>query len=406
MKHIILFAISIVFSAITVIQAQNSNTLDTVTTNSFYKSPIDKARELRLNGDVDEAEAIYNSIIEKNGRDVDALVGRGFCRTRKVERLDEALADFQNVIVMTPGYVDAYIGAAVVLKRKGENEKADQMLTQCEQACESNTNKLRYLAESAWRESFFPIARKIDKNYGMTPERKLIPHPNKITPSCATSWLETGPDWDMLGLDYSYRSMPDTTWYCGFEEWWRYDTTDWTAQLGASHRRNNFWSANYFFDFSDIPGFLAEQKHSATVNMRVYRSTIFGIGPRLAKYNGHWSKKMKVSLTQNYRNWFADYSYSFGRDSHDHKSGSHALSTGYNLAQQLSLTVGVSTGDETVETGRAGHYTFRSDTVDSFFVRSELYLTGTMGVSAAYLIEDRNSDLFRREARLSAFKMF
>lgn len=371
-----------------------------------YLKLLTEARNLRLDGFVDDAEKIYKSLLEKNDRDVDALAGLAFCKLRDKKRMDSAMADFLRVIELSPDYVDAYIGAAICYRRKDDREAGRLIMNKCREVCRDNEGKSRYLAITAWREGYFPLARSIDEQYKPDTIRDLVGNPTTVRLSAGHSWLENQDDWDEISLSVDHRLRPDITLGGDYSRWWRYGENDFIAGLDASYRYDDTWSGNYGFAFSDIGGFLAEQRHEATLRYRLYRSTYIYAGPRFARYSGDWSRRGRMGLTGYWKDFYLDGSYAAGIDTKDENVSSYSVTVGYDYELRYSLAAGFSSGDETVEFEQGGDIQFRSDTVDSIFARASVYFTETTGISISGLVEERNNELFRRELSLTLFHSF
>lgn len=371
-----------------------------------YKTTLDKARTLRLDGFTDDAEKIYNELLEKNPNDVDAIAGIGFCKLRDAKRLDEALEDFLRVVELSPLYVDAYIGAAICYKRNGNRGALETILQECREVCKEDEKKSRYLATTAWREGYFPLARDLDDEYPPEKDRTLTKDPWNLRLTYGHSWLERGNDWDEIRLSGSCRVRPDITLSGEYDQWWRYGDSDYSLGAGASYRHDYRWSGRYSYEFSDTNGFLAEQRHSATIEYRLYRSLHVYCGPRLARYSSDWSRRLKAGATAYSRHFFADGNYSFGTDTKNVSVNGYSVSAGYYYELRYSLTAGYSHGDETVDFLRNDELIFRSDIVEAYFLRGSLNFTETFGCSLGGMQEYRNSNLFRRELTLTLFKSF
>ncbi|MFN4040175.1 MAG: YaiO family outer membrane beta-barrel protein [Brevundimonas sp.] len=64
-----------------------------------------------------------NTVLQSRPGDVDARLNRGLCLLA-LNRLDEAEADFESVLVDAPDYVDAFLGLAGVAQRRGDLSRA------------------------------------------------------------------------------------------------------------------------------------------------------------------------------------------------------------------------------------------------------------------------------------------
>ena len=251
-----------------------------------YKETMDRARDLRLNGDVDQALLLYEGVLAENDDDVDALVGRGYCLIREAERLDEALADFLKVVQLSPTYIDAHIGAAIVYRRRSDHDAGREILLLAEEASQGKTSRLHYLANSAWREGQFVMARRLDKENGKEEGRKLVDEPFTISPRYAHYWLERGEDWDRVGIGGTWRARPDWAFSGGYDWHWRYGDSDWVSRAGASYKHDAIQSYRYSYTFSDSPGFLVRQKHRASGSWNIWPSGGLNAGYSRGNYGG------------------------------------------------------------------------------------------------------------------------
>mgnify|MGYP001320472913 FL=1 len=74
---------------------------------SSQELKIDKANELAQKGDYLSAIRAYTAILNKNPKDVNALLGRGLTYLY-TEQSDSAITDFSRVILINPKVADAY----------------------------------------------------------------------------------------------------------------------------------------------------------------------------------------------------------------------------------------------------------------------------------------------------------
>jgi YaiO family outer membrane protein len=73
----------------------------------------------RRAGRHDAALIKLNTVLQSRPSDVDARLNRGLCLLA-LNRLDEAEADFETVLVEAPDYVDAWLGLARLAQRRGD----------------------------------------------------------------------------------------------------------------------------------------------------------------------------------------------------------------------------------------------------------------------------------------------
>jgi YaiO family outer membrane protein len=371
-----------------------------------YKEKMARARELRLTGHTEEALVLYDEILEQSHRDVDALVGRGYCYVRNSDHIDKALADFEKVIVLVPTYVDAYVGAAIVHRRKGDWDKAEAAFLQCEEACADNAKRKRYLATAAWQEGQFRIARRLDKEYPPEPERVLTKEPTRVSVNVGHYWLERGEDWDVTGVSVSHRVRPDVSVSASFKGWMRYGDSDSVGSLGASYRHTSRSSISYKTRFSDSSGFLVDRSHRVMAKYDLFKRTKVGLGASASKYSVNWSEKVQFQIKQKLDNFHVGYKLSTGRDTKDQDVSSHSFEAGYRRDQLYSLTASYRWGDETVEVESGDDFEFRTDDVETARISVGYYINDLTSLNAGYMHEWRNSDLYRRGVTLSASRRF
>lgn len=372
-----------------------------------YLKTLTEARRLRLDGFPDKAEQIYMDLLDVNKDDVDALAGLGFCKLRDKDGLDAALLYFNRVIELSPEYIDAYIGAAICFKRRHQLDLLQDVLDQCAKACAADESKMRYLAVTAWREGYFPLAREIDRYFHPLPDRdRLMAEPMDLSLGYAYSWLENQSDWEHVSASFSWYLRPDFRIGADADQWWRYGSDDFSVGIDALYRHDYRKSISYGFEFSDYGGFLAEQKHDLTARYRLYRGLYIYGGPRASRYDGDWSERLKAGFTVYWNALFLDSHYSFGEDTSNQNVEGYGVSAGFTRELRYGLTAAYGRADETVDYERGGETLFRSDDVESFSLRVQYYLTARTYISLGGLEEVRNSSLFRREASVSVSHSF
>ncbi len=384
------------------------NSLAQIEKPESYRDRLERARRLRIEGHVEEALTIYNAMLEKSHRDVDALVGRGYCYTRDSETLDHALTDFEKAIVLTPTYIDAYIGAATVLRRQGKWDEAGQILLKCEKANANNPSRLRYLAITAWRESQFILARRLDEENPPEKGREILSRPSRVSTSYSYHNLTRNrDDWHSLGAKLSHKPRPDASLSVGFKNWWRYGKTDWSARFGASYRHSYRTSLSYDGAFSDKGGFLADQKHKVMARRKLFKRARLGAGISFKNYGNDWSERYILEARQTAGNFFGRYKYSWGTDSKDEDVETHSFSLGYEKELRYSISATYTDAEETIEIPiGADDFDFLNEDVDTISIRVSYYFTHATGIYLGWTYETREEELFRRAHSISAFHRF
>lgn len=371
-----------------------------------YEARFQQATTYRLAGQTRQAVEIFNQMLEKNPKDADARVGRGFSRLRD-GHLDLALEDFRKTIDASPTYVDAYVGASAVHRRQGRPAESRALLDECARACAGRTNSLKYLAESAWREGHFKLARSLDSRYPRNPDRTLVPRPNTVYLSYSHDWPKYGDEWDSAGFTFARRERPDLSWSIGAREYGRYGTDDFDVSAGATYRHRDGLGASYGGVFSDDRGFLAEQKHRLVVNADTWHGAEVNIGADLSYYDGpRWSRRGVIGLRQDIGNWFARAGLSAGQDSNDKEVFSYSLGIGYEKESRYAIALSFSKGNETIEIERADGFEFRDDDVRSLSLQCRYYFTPEIGTMFGGSHEWRNGEDFRDGVSFALFTSF
>lgn len=371
-----------------------------------YKERMARARELRLTGHTDEALELYNVTLEQSHRDVDALVGRGYCYIRQSDHVEQALADFDKAITLVPTYVDAYIGAAIVHRRRGNWKEVEAIFLRCEEACVDNAKRKRYLASAAWRERQFILARRLDDEYPPEPDRVLDKTPSRVTVSTGLYWLERGEDWNVFGLSASHKVRPDFTVSASIREWLRYGENDLIFGAGVSYRHSYRSSISYRTYASDPSGFLAERKHRVMGKYDLFKRTTVGGGISASNYGEDWSRRLLLSVKQKVDNFHASYRLSTGHDTKGQNVAGHTIAAGYSSDLRYSLSASYRWGEETVDLERGDRFEFRTDRVETARISGTYYINDLTSVSAGYMREWREGELFRRGVSLSATRRF
>lgn len=89
-------------------------------------SPIDEARQARINGDPASAIAVLEGLLSQKPDDVDALVQIGFAHLARGDLLAAEYA-FSETLRLAPDYADATLGLAYVAFRREELEDAEAL---------------------------------------------------------------------------------------------------------------------------------------------------------------------------------------------------------------------------------------------------------------------------------------
>lgn len=368
-----------------------------------YTQSMDRARELRTSGDFNKAKNIYEKILNQDPDNADALVGRGFCLFF-LDMNDRALRDFQKAVRLVPDYVDAYVGQAKVFKRRGKWRRAEAVLEKCLKALEGDEEKLRYLAVSAWREGFFHLARRLDREYPPVESRQLIEKPNIVYFTYSYDWVENRDNWRMEKSTFVRRLRPDLSWRISLGRYHRYGQEDKEMGAGMSYRYSNRLGFSYDLFLSGGSNFLADQRHQPKMNFLALPATSIGLGADFLEYDGDWAKLARMELKKNLDNWYGKYSLIIGKDSKSQNVDTSIFEVGYSREKNYRFRLGFSAGDETVE--EAGARELSQDRVRSVYAVSRYFVTSSWGLIGSLSREWRDNKIFRSSASLSVFKRF
>ncbi len=369
-----------------------------------YEALMKRARELRTSGRPLEAEKIYDGILAKNANDSDALTGRGFCRLTDRARGSQALADFEKVISLAPDYVDAYVGKAIVHRRRTDRAAARETLEACRAALGDDEEKQRYLAESCWREGHFVLARTLDRNYPPRPERKLIDLPNEIYVTVTQDWVRHRSGWQSQGVTYVRRFRPDLTWWISETRYRRNRDDDLETGTGVSYRPTYALTLSYELYLANRADFLSDQKHRLKADILVLPNTVLGAGADLNGYGSDWATTGRLELTRYFRSCYGKYTLLTGKDANDENVSTSILEFGCDKELNYGFRVGYATGNESVETGSAN--VFSEDRIDTAFASLRYCVDPTWGFILGASYEWRDHDPYRTGASLTLFKRF
>ena len=363
-----------------------------------YDEKMSAALSLRHADNSEEAEKIYSGIIAVNSNDVDALVGRGFCRIRTASTFNEAEADFQAVIELAPSYIDAYYGLALIYKRSGRWNEAKAILGLAAERC-SGDEAIQYLADICWRVGHLPLARSIDLRPLAQSTRKVKGYREELYLSYTYDWVEDRPDWYQGGAVFIHHPRPDLNVGVSFFKYRRNEEYDEQLGFGASYRHDMNLSFDYQSFFSLDKNFLAYQKHHPSFSYSLPSSTVVGAGLRLDEYDNGWARVGRFNMRQYMRAFYAEYSILTGYDNLDRSVTTHIARLGYEGDGILSGYLGYSSGAETLE--QAGGSGFSDQLVESLFVSLKYFVSPRYSIILSYGPEYRDSELFRTTGAVS-----
>lgn len=369
-----------------------------------YEERMQAALESCNEGRIEEALTLYDQILAQNPQDVDALVRRGFCLLRQRENFDRARADFQKVVDLTPTYVDAYYGLALIYRRTGEWAMARQILEQAQGHIVDNQDALDYLASISWQVGHLPLARSIDTMPAGERTLELRGFRNELFLNSSYDWVEDRPDWYHAGFSYTRHLRPDLVGGFSFHQYRRNDMDDGEIGLHFAYRWNMHLSLEYQGLFGTERNFLAIQKHRPTLVFSLPTFTVLGIGMRWDEYESGWSNVARLSLKQYYRIYYGEYTLLTGKDNFDQSVTTHIGRLGFEKDEKLFGHIGYSYGDETLD--QFGSSVFSDQLVESLFFNIRYFVDKTWGIVVAGGSEYRDDQLFRTTAALSVFFRF
>ncbi len=363
-----------------------------------YDEKMSAALSLRLADKSEEAETIYSGIIAVKSNDVDALVGRGFCRIRTPSEFEGAEADFRAVIELAPSYIDAYYGLALIYKRTGRWSEAKAILGLAA-AHSSGDEATQYLADICWQIGHLTLARSIDLRPLAQSMRKVRGYREELYLSYIYDWVEDRPDWYQGGAVFIHHPRPDFNVGGSLFEYRRNEEYDVQLGLSAGYRHDMNWSFGYQSYFSLDPNFLSRQKHHPSFAYSFPSSTVVGAGLRLDEYGNGWARVARFDIRQYMRAFYAEYSLLTGYDNLDRSVTTHIARIGYEGDGSLSAHLGYSSGSETLEQG--GGSGFSDQLVESLFVSLKYFVSPPYAIILSYGPEYRDSELFRTTGAVS-----
>ncbi len=368
-----------------------------------YDESMQTALSLR-NGNRDaEAIKIYSQIIAGNPRDVDALVGRGFCLIRDKKSLMDAEEDFRAVIRMAPAYVDAYYGLALIYKRSGRWREAKEILETAAENCSEEDGRA-YLSDICWKTGHLTLARSIDTRPRGQTTRKLKGYVHELYLSVAYDWVNERPDWQQGGAVYIFHPRPDLNIGVSLFEYRRGEEDDSQVGFSLGYRHNINWGFEYQSFFSTDRGFLARQKHHPMFSYSFPSFTVVGAGLRLDEYDQGWAKVGRLDLKQYIRALYVEYSLQAGHDNFDRPVTTHIARIGYEGSGRVFTHLGFASGNETIE--YTGSSSFSDQHIDSLFFNLRYFVSQRGGIIIGGGPEYRDSEWFRTTGAVSVFSRF
>jgi len=357
-----------------------------------YETSMERATSYRIANNFIAAENLYDSVLIKNPNNVDALVGRGFCRLNNRQMFPKAIIDFEKVIAITPEYVDAYIGKATAQSRTGDFAAAIKTLETCLITCKNDTEKLQYLSEGCWRLGHFRLARYIDRTTPPKTGRMLVATPNIISYDVTWSSLTNGATWLFHGVTYVRTIRPDFTISLQSEYFTRNTEGDFSGGATLNYRASKRLGFSYEGYFSDVKGFVATQRHKPKATFFLLPFTSVATGADLSHYASGWVRFARIELEQYTERLIARYTLLGGIDNNDQTVFSHIIAFNAETSNRLRLGVGASYGHESVE-GFGPSYV--ASLVTSLFVNTKVSLGHNIAIQSTIAGEWREQKYFR-----------
>lgn len=364
----------------------------TVNAQESYESVMNRATEYRLANKCEAAEVLYDSILQNDGKNVDALVGRGLCKLRDKKWIPEAIDDFEKAITLTPDYVDAYIGKANALNRMGSFATALQTLRSCRDYCINDTAKVQYLAIGCWQLGYVGLARQLDRQFPPKPGRILIEQPNAVISEGTWCPLSNGEKWQFLSTTYIRKIRPDVNvnFQVGYHQ--RNAHNDFVGGAGLTLVASKRLLLSYEGAFSGTEGFAAIQRHKPLAKVSIFRSTSVGAGADFNKYSSGWVRLARFELEQSTGSLNTHYTVLGGIDNFDRIIFSHILTFTYLKSDRLAVGLGGAYGHESVE--RFGS-TYVNELLRSVFAKIAIDAGSRIQFQSAIAGEWRKNDYFR-----------
>jgi predicted O-linked N-acetylglucosamine transferase (SPINDLY family) len=91
---------------------------------------VQSALEYRQTGNLEQAERLYNNVLELRPRNADAYYGLGNIMQDR-GKLDEAITSYKKTIQLKPNFVGAYYNLGSIFKEKGQFDEAIQCYQKC-----------------------------------------------------------------------------------------------------------------------------------------------------------------------------------------------------------------------------------------------------------------------------------
>lgn len=364
---------------------------------------LNRAAELRRDGRTKEALILYDSALARNPLDADALVGRGFCEITDKKSWDNALRDFDKVLLISPDYIDASIGKAMVLRRKARDGAALTVLKSAVARSEKDAHKLRYLCNSCWQMGYVQLARKIEKALpGGFKERPTVKK-NQISLSAALDRLDNGNRWKSGELFFLRQQRPDFSAWLMSGLYRRNTQTDPDAGFGLFFKQNHRVGYSYELFISGNRIFLPAQRHKPSVTLILPAHFMLAASGDFARYSNAWARIGRMNLDYLLGGFTLGYALSAGVDNTNSSVAAHVLKAAFLKEEAFGVQIGASTGNET-NSPYANEFT--PQTVNSLFADGTCYLRSWIGLKGGYAAEWRDQRFFRNTLAASIFYKF
>lgn len=341
---------------------------------------------------------------EKVPLDVDVCVKRGFEHLKNKHYWQQALEDFDQAIKFAPDYVDAYIGKAIIYKKKGKWAKAKEVLLECRDAVSENAQRSKYLAKNCWQQGFFILARDIDRRHTPDADRQLLNYQNEVYVIYGYDWVVNRPDWKEIEFSYAYHFRPDITVNIFYSHFDRSFDEDFLVGIGGTYKYNYLLCLSYEGYYSDKGGIVAQEKHRPAVGLRLPFFSTLTVGANLDKFSSGWAKILRVEATKYMGRFYGKYKILVGQDNGDEEVATHIVELGAEKENCYNVRLGYSSGNESTE--KTDSMISSDINVDTYYFSLKYYLSSDWGLVASGAREYRDEKFYRVTSSLGVFTYF
>ncbi len=306
------------------------------------------ASELRNVGRIEEALIIYDSLIQINSKDSDALIARGFCRLA-VSRVEEAYADFKTAIDISSDYVDGYIGMALAAKRMNHFELVDSLIALAINTCNSDKSKLLTLQNQLWEVGFYSQARKLSAVFAAEGNRVCYLKVNSAFVALGYDLIDNGGNWRAIEGGALLGVRPDWSLGAVAGSYERNGIINSRLSLSPSYRHTYRLSGAYELSVAYPERFLPSISQKILLSYLVRANIVAEVGVTAAKYDNGWVRLGIIGSEFNHHAASIRYQLSAGLDNNNDNIMTQMAAIGYAVSQKSKITIGGAIGSETVD---------------------------------------------------------